>query len=73
MTKPTQISECHADVCITCSDEAAEVRVLELMADQLARVETDGGVEIVSVALVDAREGDRLLVHAKEAIAKLEV
>jgi hydrogenase maturation factor len=72
MTKRAQIPECHSDVCSTCSDAAIEVRVLELMSDQMARVETDVGVEVVSIALVDAREGDRLLVHAKEAIAKLE-
>ncbi len=61
--------ECHAEVCVTCSDEAAAVRVTELLDDGLALVDTG---EEISVALVDAKAGDRVLVHAKEAIAVLE-
>ena len=61
--------QCHGDVCVTCSDEAIPVRVLELLPDGLARVDTGVSVEEVSVALVEAREGDTVLVHAKEAIA----
>jgi len=49
--------ECHGDVCITCSD--------------LAVVDTGQSLEEVSVALVDAAVGDTILVHAKEAIARL--
>jgi hydrogenase maturation factor len=60
---------CDRDVCITCSDEAAEVRVVELLDDGLALVDTGFSLEEVSIALVDARVGDRILVHAKEAIA----
>jgi hydrogenase maturation factor len=63
--------ECHADVCITCSDQAVPVRVVELRPHGLALVDTGAGLEEVSVALVDARVGDTLLVHAKEAIATL--
>jgi D-sedoheptulose 7-phosphate isomerase len=63
-------TECGSDVCITCSDQAVEVVVLELLGDDLARVDTGSGVEEVSVALVDAVVGDRILVHAGEAIAK---
>jgi len=63
--------ECRDDVCITCADEAVPVRVIELIEDNLARVDTGVGVEIVSVAPVAAEAGDVLLVHAKEAIAKL--
>jgi hydrogenase maturation factor len=63
------VPECHGDVCITCSDEAVPVRVLELLGDGLAMVDTGQSVEEVSVALVDARIGDTVLVHAKEAIA----
>jgi hydrogenase maturation factor len=66
---PRLIPECHGDVCITCSDEAVEVRVVELLDGELARVETGAGVEEVSVALVDTVVGDTILVHAKEAIA----
>ncbi|HTU73850.1 MAG TPA: HypC/HybG/HupF family hydrogenase formation chaperone [Trebonia sp.] len=60
---------CHGDVCITCSDTAVEVRVLRLLADHLAVVDTGQGEEEVSVALVTAGPGDTILVHAGEAIA----
>ena len=65
------IPECHGDVCITCSDEAVAVRIVELLADDLAVVDTGSGMEEVSVALVSAGIGDEILVHAKEAIAVL--
>jgi hydrogenase expression/formation protein HypC len=61
--------ECHGDVCITCSDEAAPVRVVRLLEADLAMVDTGQSLEEVSVALVDAAVGDTVLVHAKEAIA----
>jgi hydrogenase expression/formation protein HypC len=62
---------CYGDICITCSDEAVEVRVVELLEADLAVVDTGQSMEEVSVALVDAAVGDRILVHAKEAIAKV--
>ena len=62
-------TECHGDVCVTCSDTAVEVRVLRLLPDELAVVDTGSGEEEVSVALVTARAGDTILVHAREAIA----
>jgi hydrogenase expression/formation protein HypC len=62
---------CEGDVCVTCSDQAVEVRVVALLGDALALVDTGVGEETVSVALVDAAVGDRVLVHAGEAIAKL--
>ena len=61
--------ECHGDVCITCSDTAVQVTVLRLLDDELAVVDTGQGEEEVSVALVPARVGDTILVHAREAIA----
>jgi hydrogenase expression/formation protein HypC len=61
--------ECHGDVCITCSDTAVAVIVLELLDDEMAMVDTGSGQETVSVALVTARVGDQILVHAREAIA----
>jgi len=61
--------ECHEDVCITCSDTAVQVRILELRADAMAVVDTGAGQEEVSVALVTAAVGDTILVHAGEAIA----
>jgi hydrogenase expression/formation protein HypC len=63
------VPQCYDDVCITCSDEAVAVRVVELLADDLAMVDTGVSTEEVSVALVDAGVGDTILVHAKEAIA----
>jgi hydrogenase expression/formation protein HypC len=64
------IPECHGEVCITCSDTAVEVTVVRLLAGGLAVVDTGQGTEEeVSVALVEARPGDTILVHAKEAIA----
>jgi hypothetical protein len=48
--------ECHGEVCITCSDQAVAVRVVELLPDGLAMVDTGSGREEV---------------HAKEAIAVL--
>ena len=60
---------CYGHVCITCSDEAVEVRVVELLEAGLAVVDTGQSMEEVSVALVDAGVGDTILVHAKEAIA----
>jgi len=61
--------QCHDGVCITCSDTAVEVTVVELLDRELAIVDTGAGHEEVSVALVDARVGDTILVHASEAIA----
>jgi hydrogenase expression/formation protein HypC len=66
------VPECHDDVCITCSDTAVPVTVLRLLDDELAEVETERGTEEVSVALVRARVGDTILVHASEAIAVLD-
>jgi hydrogenase expression/formation protein HypC len=63
------VTECHDEVCITCSDTAQAFTVTELLDDGLALVDTGSGTEEVSVALVDARPGDVVLVHAKEAIA----
>jgi hydrogenase maturation factor len=65
------MSECHDEVCITCSDSAVPVRITELLADGMASVDTGSGIEQVSVALVEARPGDVVLVHAREAIAVL--
>jgi hydrogenase expression/formation protein HypC len=63
------VPECHDEVCITCSDAAVQVTVIRLLDDDLALVDTGQGTEEVSVALVTAAAGDRILVHAREAIA----
>ena len=63
------------EVCITCSDTAVAVTVTALLDDGLAMVDTGAGPgteEEVSVALVDAVVGDTVLVHAGEAIARVE-
>ena len=65
----SELPECIADVCITCSDTAVEVTVLRLLDDEMAVVDTGAGEETVSVALVTAGVGDKILVHAREAIA----
>jgi hydrogenase expression/formation protein HypC len=61
--------DCQGDACITCSDAAVQVRVVRLLADDLAVVDAGQGEEEVSVALVTAGPGDTILVHAGEAIA----
>ena len=65
----SELPECIGDVCITCSDQAVEVRIVRLLGDQMAVVDTGAGAETVSVALVSAGVGDTILVHAREAIA----
>jgi hydrogenase expression/formation protein HypC len=65
----SRVPQCHGDVCITCSDTAVPVTVVRLLDDGLAIVDTGQGEEEVSVALVPARVGDTILVHAREAIA----
>jgi hydrogenase expression/formation protein HypC len=62
------LPECIGDVCITCSDTAVQVRVVRLLEDEMAVVDTGAGQETVSVALVTASVGDTILVHAREAI-----
>jgi hydrogenase expression/formation protein HypC len=62
-------AQCHDEVCITCSDTAVAVRIVRLLDDQMAIVDTGAGQEEVSVALVSAAAGDTILVHAREAIA----
>ena len=57
--------------CITCGDEGIPMMVL-LVDDArgLALCETDTGERsTVEIALVDARPGDQVLVHAGTAIA----
>ena len=46
-----------------------QVKVVRMLADEMAVVEVGAGEETVSVALVSARVGDTILVHAREAIA----
>jgi hydrogenase expression/formation protein HypC len=61
--------ECPDEACVTCSDTAVAVRIVRLLDEQLAVVDTGEGEEEVSVALITASVGDMVLVHAREAIA----
>ncbi len=71
MTEPAD--DCHGPTCITCSDVAVPVTVLRLLGDDLAVVDTGAGPEEeVSIALVDVGVGDVVLVHAGEAIARVD-
>lgn len=62
-------AHCAGEVCVTCSDAAAAVTVVSLLGADLALVDTGRTHEEVSVALVPARVGDTIVVHAGEAIA----
>jgi hydrogenase expression/formation protein HypC len=66
---PAPVPSCPDEVCVTCSDTAVAVTVVRLLDDDFAVVNTGGGEEEVSVALVAAAVGDTILVHAGEAIA----
>lgn len=59
--------------CITCSDEAIEVRVVAVdLRTLLATVEVQGQIAHVDVSFVDTvTPHDRLLVHGGVAIARL--
>ncbi len=64
----------HGSGCITCGDEAIEMRVLDVDAGRgLALCANgEGDRSSIEIALVDSvTEGDSLLVHAGTAIAHL--
>lgn len=61
-----------AGACVTCSDQAVPARIVELREHELALVSMLGEDREVSVALVEVRAGDTVLVHADEAIAVVE-
>jgi hydrogenase maturation factor len=62
------VTEC-GDRCVTCSDEAVPMRVVEVRPGATAIC--DGDVEVMT-DLVDAVEpGDELLVHAGVALARV--
>jgi hydrogenase expression/formation protein HypC len=62
------VPSCHHETCVTCSDRALAVTIVELLDNEFALVDTGSGSEVVSVALVSAAAGDTILVHAGEAI-----
>ena len=44
-------------------------QVIDLLPARFALVDTGAGLEEISLAMVDARVGDLVLVHAGEAVA----
>lgn len=62
---------CRAAGHIARSDETLEVEIVRCLPGALAVVRAPAGTEEVGLTLVDAHEGDRVLVHEGEAIAVL--
>ncbi len=59
--------------CVTCSDEAVPMRVVEVSDDGLAVCAGDDGVADVMTDLVaPVTPGETLLVHGGAALARLE-
>jgi hydrogenase maturation factor len=61
---------CDEERCITCSDEAVSLRVVESRMDGVALCE--GQVEVMTDLIGDVIAGETLLVHAGVALAKVE-
>ena len=61
-------SSCDDDHCVTCSDEAVPLRVVEVRDDGTALC--DGDVEVMTDLVGAVAPGDELLVHAGTAIAR---
>lgn len=52
---------------------AIPAKVIDLLADDMARVSLDGVTKIVSVALVeDVRVGDYIVLHVGYALARID-
>jgi hydrogenase maturation factor len=69
-----EVPACHAEVCITCSDQGIPMRVERLDDLGLALCSGEDGTEAeVDLTLVaPVAAGDGVLVHAGVAIARLE-
>ena len=65
---------CTADThCITCSDEGVPMVVVAPAAEGIARCEVDGaGHEVMTDLVGPVTAGEKLLVHAGVALARLE-
>jgi hydrogenase maturation factor len=59
---------CDDAHCITCSDEGAPMRVIEV---RNATAICDGDVEVMTELVGTVEPGDELLVHAGTAIARV--
>ena len=63
----------HDESCHLCGDEAVAGRVVDIDAGtRTATVAFESGAATVALDLVDAKVGDRLLVHLGFAIQRLE-
>jgi hydrogenase maturation factor len=62
------MTDCGDVHCITCSDEAVAMRVVEVRADGTALC--DDAVEVMTDLVGAVAPGDELLVHAGAAIAR---
>jgi hydrogenase maturation factor len=74
-TSPTSRAACGTEPCITCGDVGEPMSVVAIDADRgLALCAGEDGAHVtVETALVEpASPGDRLLVHAGTAIARLD-
>jgi hydrogenase maturation factor len=74
---PIEDASCTLDGeghCITCSDEALQVRVLHVDEENgLAQVTLNGTEEEIDISLIESiAPGDVLLVHGGVAIARVE-
>ena len=75
--EPIEDVSCTLDAeghCITCSDEALQVRVLYVDEENgLAQVTLDGTVEEIDISLVESiAPGDIVLVHGGVAIERVD-
>jgi hydrogenase maturation factor len=62
------VTDCADGHCVTCSDEAVPLRVVEVRSDTTALCE--GDLEVMTELVEGVSPGDTLLVHAGTAIAK---
>jgi hydrogenase maturation factor len=74
---PVEEVSCTLDTeghCITCSDEALQVRVLNVDEENgLAQVTLNGTEEEIDISLVESiAPGDILLIHGGVAIARVD-
>jgi hydrogenase maturation factor len=74
-SQPAPDTVCGSTHCITCGDDGDPMVVLQIDHELELAIcrDEDGAESSVEIALVDAvRAGDRLLVHAGTAIARID-
>ena len=62
----------HGEACNTCGDVAVPLTVVSVDGPDATCRDEDGATEVVAVDLVDVVPGDRVLVHARVAIERLQ-